>query len=51
MWFGASITAIILLLYSVGTVVAGCPAATVLDMKGVKAGKFPQQFELKEFDV
>ena len=49
-WFGASITAFIVLLYSVSTVVAGCPAATVADMKGVKAGKFPQQFELKEFE-
>ena len=28
---------------------AGCPAATVADLKGVPAGKFPQQYELAEF--
>lgn len=29
---------------------AGCPAVTVKDMKGVSAGKYPQQFELAEFE-
>jgi len=48
--FGASFAATILLLFSVSTVFADCPAATVADMKGVKAGKYPQQFELKEFE-
>ena len=48
--FGASIAATLLLLSSVSTVFADCPAATVADMKGVKAGKYPQQFELKEFE-
>ncbi|MGI9424992.1 MAG: ABC transporter substrate-binding protein [Hyphomicrobiaceae bacterium] len=28
---------------------ANCPAITVADMKGVKAGKYPQQYELSEF--
>ncbi len=28
---------------------AGCPAATVADSKGVPAGKYPQQYELAEF--
>ena len=39
------------LLFSTGTsALASCPAATVADMKGVKAGKYPQQFELTEFE-
>ena len=39
------------LLFSTGTTaLASCPAATVADMKGVKAGKYPQQFELSEFE-
>ncbi|MEM7299993.1 MAG: ABC transporter substrate-binding protein [Pseudomonadota bacterium] len=29
---------------------AGCPEATIADMKGVAAGKYPQQFELAEFE-
>ncbi len=28
---------------------AGCPAVTVADSKGVAAGKYPQQYELSEF--
>jgi peptide/nickel transport system substrate-binding protein len=48
--FGASVAAAILLLCSVSAVFGGCPAATVADMKGVKPGKYPQQFELKEFE-
>ena len=39
-----------LLLLVANTVWAGCPASTVADMKGVKAGKYPQQFELSEFE-
>ena len=30
---------------------ADCPAITLKDMKGVKAGKFPQQYELAEFQA
>ena len=30
---------------------AACPAITVADMKGVAAGKYPQQFELAEFEA
>ena len=40
----------ILLLTVANTVWAGCPASTVSDMKGVKAGKYPQQYELAEFE-
>ncbi len=40
----------ILLLTAANTVWAGCPASTVADMKGVKAGKYPQQYELAEFE-
>jgi len=38
-------------LYAMGGVAqaAVCPAVTVKDMKGVAAGKYPQQFELSEF--
>ena len=32
-----------------GTAWAGCPAVTVADPQGVKAGAFPQQYELSEF--
>jgi len=39
-----------MLLLVANTVLAGCPASTVADMKGVKAGKYPQQFELREFE-
>ena len=46
----AAATISTMLLWSVSTAVAGCPAATVADMKGVKTGKYPQQFELKEFE-
>ncbi len=47
---GAASFSIVMLLWSVSTVIADCPAATVSDMKGVKAGKYPYQFELKEFE-
>ena len=30
---------------------AACPAATVADMMGVKPGKFPQQYDLAEFEA
>ncbi len=30
---------------------AACPGITVADMKGVKAGKYPQQFEQSEFEA
>ena len=40
----------ILLLTVANTVWAGCPASTVADMKGVKAGKYQQQYELAEFE-
>ena len=30
---------------------AGCPEATVADMKGLTAGAFPQQYELDEFQA
>lgn len=32
-----------------GAAQAACPAVTVADAKGVKAGAFPQQYELSEF--
>jgi len=48
---GVSFIAVsILLLTAANTVWAGCPASTVADMKGVKAGKYPQQYELAEFE-
>ncbi len=33
-----------------GSVWANCPAVTVADMKGVGAGKYPQQYDLAEFE-
>ena len=33
-----------------GNVWANCPAVTVADMQGVDAGKYPQQYELAEFE-
>jgi len=50
---GASLAiASLLLLVSGNVALAGnCPAATVADMKGVSAGKYPQQFELSEFEA
>ncbi|SVB90392.1 uncharacterized protein METZ01_LOCUS243246, partial [marine metagenome] len=50
---GASLAiAGLLLLVSGNVALAGdCPAATVADMKGVSAGKYPQQFELSEFEA
>jgi len=47
---GVAAASTLLLLPAANTVWAGCPAATVADMKGVKAGKYPQQFELSEFE-
>lgn len=32
------------------TASGGCPAATVADLQGVAAGKWPQQYELAEFE-
>ena len=44
------VAASVLLLFSFGnTAWAGCPAATVADMKGVAPGKYPQQWELSVF--
>jgi len=43
-------TAFFFLIFGGNIALAGCPAATVADMKGVKPGKFPQQFELSEFE-
>ncbi len=37
------------LAYAGTAVAADCPAITVADMKGVKAGAFPQQYDLAEF--
>ena len=34
-----------------GVANAACPPITVADMKGVKAGMFPQQYELSEFEA
>ena len=34
-----------------GTAIAGCPAVTVADSKGVAAGAFPQQYELSEIQA
>ncbi|MEE9313977.1 MAG: ABC transporter substrate-binding protein [Rhizobiaceae bacterium] len=34
---------------TIGAQAAGCPAASVADMKGVNAGAFPQQFDLSEY--
>ena len=47
---GASLLSLGLLFSTGTTALASCPAATVADMKGVKAGKYPQQFELSEFE-
>jgi peptide/nickel transport system substrate-binding protein len=33
-----------------GEALAACPAATVADPKGVPAGKYPQQYDLAEFE-
>jgi len=33
-----------------GVALANCPAVTVADMKGVSPGKYPQQYELSEFE-
>jgi len=43
-------TAFFFLIFGGNLAFAGCPAATVADMKGVKSGKYPQQFELSEFE-
>ena len=47
---GAGLAMASLLIYFGSAAFAKCPAATVADMKGVKAGKYPQQFELSEFE-
>ena len=39
------------LLTATGLVYANCPPATVADMQGVSDGKYPQQFELSEFEA
>ena len=50
---GASLAIAGLLLLVSGNVASAgdCPAATVADMKGVAPGKYPQQFELSEFET
>ncbi|MEM7259200.1 MAG: ABC transporter substrate-binding protein, partial [Pseudomonadota bacterium] len=37
------------LLFGTGTAFANCPEITVADMQGVADGKYPQQYELSEF--
>ena len=44
-WVGAG-----LLAFAGASFAADCPQVTVADMKGVKAGKYPQQYELSEFE-
>jgi peptide/nickel transport system substrate-binding protein len=38
-----------MLVFAGNVMAASCPPVTVADMKGVAAGKYPQQFELSEF--
>jgi len=38
------------LLAMTGNAMAACPAVTVADMKGVPAGKYPQQYDRPEFE-
>ncbi|MFT5400718.1 MAG: peptide/nickel transport system substrate-binding protein [Planctomycetota bacterium] len=45
---GAALT-VLQLAMAGAAVAATCPAATVADPKGIPAGKFPQQYELSEF--
>ncbi len=46
-----AVTASTLILFlSLSSAFGACPAATVANMEGVKDGKYPQQFELKEFE-
>ena len=35
--------------FSITSFAASCPSITVSDMKGVAGGKYPQQYELSEF--
>ena len=43
------LTGIGMLFVASGSLAADCPAVTVADSKGVAAGKYPQQYELSEF--
>ena len=36
--------------FSITSFAASCPSITVSDMKGVAGGKYPQQYELSEFE-
>ena len=45
-WVGVGLLAV-----AGSTLAATCPQVTVADMKGVKAGKYAQQFELSEFEA
>ena len=48
---GSLAVAGLLLIFGSNVALAGsCPAVTVADSKGVKAGQFPQQYELAEFE-
>ncbi|HCV44676.1 MAG TPA: peptide ABC transporter substrate-binding protein, partial [Deltaproteobacteria bacterium] len=38
------------MIFGSNVTLAGCPAVTVADSKGVKSGQFPQQYELAEFE-
>ena len=48
---GLAIAGLLLLVSGNAALAGNCPAATVADMKGVSAGKYPQQFELSEFEA
>ena len=47
---GSLVIAGLLMIFGSNVTLAGCPAVTVADSKGVKAGQFPQQYELAEFE-
>ncbi|MCH2377658.1 MAG: hypothetical protein MK231_04755, partial [Pelagibacterales bacterium] len=36
--------------FSITSFAASCPSITLSDMKGVAGGKYPQQYELSEFE-
>ena len=47
---GSLVIAGLLMIFGSNVTLAGCPAVTVADSKGVKSGQFPQQYELAEFE-
>ena len=48
--FNIVVVSLLAVSFNTASFAASCPSITVSDMKGVAGGKYPQQYELSEFE-